>query len=128
MRRAIILTLVLVLLVIQSLTAIAQSSAPGATATMEAIRATEAARSALGMEKELPANDFTPLVTFLMGLVMAGVVMALMRSEIVSVFYRGKRPGSPADHPISTEGEAERQEEPLELHRGKFHKSFLEER
>lgn len=83
MRRAIILILVLVLLVIRSLTATAQSSAPEATATMEAIRATEAARSALGMEKELPANDFTPLVTFLMGLVMAGVVMALMRSEKV---------------------------------------------
>lgn len=129
MKRAVILIIVLVFLVIQSLTATAQSSAPEATATIEAIRATEAAQSALTMQKELSANDPALPVKLIVGLaVMGGMVVALMRSEIVSAFYQGKHPRSPADHPISTEGEAGHQEEPLEPHRDKSRENFLGER
>lgn len=96
---------------------------------MEAIRATEAAQSALAMQEELSANDPALPVKLIVGLAaMGGMVVALMRSEIVSVLYQGRRPGSPADHPISTEGEAGRQEEPAGLHRDKSLESFLEER
>ena len=84
MKRAVLLIIVLVLLVIQSMTATAQSSEPEATATMEAIRATEAAQLAVTMQKELPSSDLALSVKLIVGLAaMGGMALALMRSECV---------------------------------------------